>query len=112
MRRVTSLICGCLLGASAAWGNQQHTSTVSIIQSPNYNVDCLYFQLAGVSQADPVNPNNPWFAVPRTQNGYNEIVAMLIAAHEGGSTVEVFTTGATAGGACNPYAGVAWINLE
>ena len=112
MRAAMWLICGCLLSAGAAMGSEQYTSTVSIVQSPNYNEDCCFFQLAGVGQADPVNPNNPWFGVPSNQIGYIEIVSMIISAHLSGSTVQVFTTGAAAGGACGPYAQVAWINLE
>jgi hypothetical protein len=94
--------------ANETWNNY----TVSIVQSPNYNANCLFFQLTGVTQADPVNPNSPWFAILPTQNGYSEIAAMLIAAHVSGINVEVVTTGAAAGGACGSYAGVAFINLQ
>lgn len=112
MRLATPLLCSLVIGSGAASASQQYTSTVSVVQSPNYNANCFYFQLTGVSQADPINPNDPWFGVPSTQNGYNEIVSMVIAAHISGSTVEVVTTGAAAGGGCGSYAQIAWINLE
>jgi hypothetical protein len=98
-----------LSGISIACASQQYISTVTQIEAPNYNQDCLWFQLSGVTQADPQLPNSPWFAIPRTQNGYNEIYAMLLAAKLSGTSVQVATTGAPAGGACNQYSGVAWI---
>src|SRR5687767_8704333 len=32
--------------------------------------DCSFFQLVGVSEADPAVPGNPWFAVPKSHMGY------------------------------------------
>jgi hypothetical protein len=90
----------------------QYTSTVYQVQAPNFNRDCLYFTLSGITQADPINPNSPWFAVPRTQIGYSELYAMLLAAKLSGASISAGTTGAVAGGVCGAYAGLAWIQLE
>jgi hypothetical protein len=83
-----------------------NAATVTIIASPSPSTNCLYFQLVGVSEADPIAPNNPWFGVPATQNGFNQIVAMLISIKLSAGTVQVTTTGALAGGSCGNYAGV------
>jgi hypothetical protein len=101
-------ICSTLFCVDAS-ASQQYQATVAQIEPPNYNLDCFWFQLSGVAQADPVVPNSPWFAIPRTQTGYNELIATLLAAKLSGSTVEVATTGAVAGGSCSSYAGVAWL---
>ena len=111
LREIFVLLAMSILAESAAFG-AQYTATVSVIEAPNYNVDCAYFQLTGVPEADPVHPGNPWFGIPRTQNGYNEIYALLLGAKLSGSTVVVQTTGVVAGGACSSYAGVAWIDLH
>jgi hypothetical protein len=57
----------------------------------------VFFQLSGVSEADPAAPN-VWFAVPKTHAGFKEIVAMLLAARMSGALVSVSTTGAVACG--------------
>ena len=104
---VASLLC-----EGIAHSEQVYLSTVTQIQPPNSSVDCLWFQLNGVAQADPINPNSPWFAIPRTQNGYNELYALLLAAKLGGLTLQLATTGAAAGGNCGRYAGVASITAQ
>jgi hypothetical protein len=52
----------------------------------------LVAQLAGVPFSDPINAGNRQFAVPRTQNGYNEIYALLLDAKSSGPTVAAQTT--------------------
>jgi hypothetical protein len=67
---------------------------VALFSSPTPTSDCLYFTLQGVPQADPGVPNQPWFAVPRTHQGFKEI-AMIVAmakASERSITVRTGTT--------------------
>jgi len=67
--------------------------------------------LTGVSEANPISPNNPWFAIPTTQNGFSQIVAILVAAKLASATVDVATTGALAASSCGSFAGVDHVSL-
>jgi hypothetical protein len=98
--------------ADSAFAVQSHTAPLAQFQSPNYNEDCVWFTLAGVPQADPLVPNSPWFALSRSQIGYNEVYSILLAAKLSGSSLNVVTTGAPAGGACGGYAQIAWVVLQ
>jgi hypothetical protein len=84
---------------------------VTILQSPTPTQDCIYFQLAGVSQADPVAPSNPWFAVPSTQNGASGIYAALLSARVAGAPISVTTSGNLAGGSCGAFAGILYLSI-
>jgi hypothetical protein len=108
---LASLAVNAML-ADVAMSAQNYTAPIAQIQSPNYNEDCVWFTLVGVPQADPILPNSPWFALPRTQVGYSEIYSILLAAKLSGSSVNVVTTGAAAGGACGAYAGIAYVVLQ
>lgn len=68
-----------------------HTSGIAIIHAPD-NRPCLFFQLEGVGEADPVKLNGPWVAVPVTHYGYDTIVAIMQSAHMGELPVSVSTT--------------------
>lgn len=70
--------------------------------------DCAYFKLEGVAQADPVKPNEPFFAISRSQFGAKEAFATLLAAKVAGLAPVVQTRGNIVCG----YAGVARIILQ
>jgi hypothetical protein len=72
---------------SASWVNKN----VANLQSMFSGADCFYFTLEGVSEADPVVPGSPWFAVPRTQFGAKDGYAMLLSAKLSGQSVVVTT---------------------
>ena len=71
--------------------------SVSTVQAST-NTDCIYFQLEGVSQADPVVPNEPWFTVSAANPAKDSILSLALAAYASGSTVRVSTSGNTACG--------------
>lgn len=76
-----------------------YSKTVAILQASEITSDCFYFRLEGVAEADPVKPNDPWFAVARTQNGAKEIYATLLAARVSNTGLyQVTTTGQLACG--------------
>ncbi|SRR5258706_10278177 len=87
-----------------------YTSTIESMQWDH--VSCLFFRLTNVTQADPINPNSPWFAIPGTLADYAQVYALLLSAKVAGSTVNVITTGSAAGGACGVYAGVSVVTLQ
>lgn len=102
----------CLLPLRSALAAQNYTAIISQLQPPNANEDCVFFTLTGIPQADPINPNSPWFSFPRGQTGFAEIYAALLGAKLAGSTVNVVTTGTVAGGACGNYAGILFITVQ
>jgi hypothetical protein len=91
--------------ADVAISAQNYTAPVAALQPPSNYQDCVFFTLVGISQADPVVPNNPWCALSRTQTGYSEMYASLLAAKLSGSTVNVVTMSAAGGGGCSGFAG-------
>jgi hypothetical protein len=63
---------------------------------------CVFFSIAGVSQADPVMPGWPWIALRKSHASFKEIYAFLLAAKHSGEPVTVSTTG-TAVSECDGY---------
>ena len=59
---------------------------------------CFFFTLAGVAEADPIVPGNPWFAVPIGYQGYKELVSMMYMARSASIPITVVTSGTTACG--------------
>jgi hypothetical protein len=93
-------------------GAQFYTATIAQLQAPSFNQDCIWFTLTGVGTADSAVSPSPWFALARTQTGFTEIYAMLLATKMSGATVAVLTTGLNAGGVCSAYAGVAQVTAQ
>jgi hypothetical protein len=82
--------------------------TVGNLQGFYDGADCFYFKLNGVTEADPIKANDPWFAISRSQYGTKDALAVLLAAKVSGMTVHVSTRGTLVCG----YAGVAEVTLE
>jgi hypothetical protein len=87
----------CAMFPGTAGSVNHEAKTVALIGSPD-DRPCLFFMLRDGAEADAVVPGNSWFAVPKTHNGYKEIVSILITAHLSGKVVNVYTTGAVAAG--------------
>lgn len=83
-------------------------STVRNLQAPAKGEMCAFITLDGVSEADPIVPGIPWFALNTTQNGYKESFALLMSAFLTGLTLQIATTGKTS---CNGYAEVSYIMI-
>lgn len=75
---------------------------VSAIHSPDSR-PCTFFKLNGVTDADSATPGNPWFAVPQTHLGYDEILSMLITAYTTQTQMSVVTSGLSCGHASVSY---------
>jgi hypothetical protein len=82
--------------ANTASADSHYNKTISLLEVPAGG-DCYFFQLAGVSQADPVVPNSPWFAISKTSpssSSSKELYAILLAARLQGTTLNrVLTSG-------------------
>ena len=109
MRIVASLlISGLMSCVTLAAFAADHIAKVAVIQGLSITQDCVYFTLEGVATADPVAPNNPYFAVARSQYGSKDAYAMLLVAKTTGASVRATTTGATV---CGGYAQVSQVML-
>lgn len=81
-----TMVCGTSAGAV--------TSTAPVAQfSPADLQPCLVFDLKNVSQADPVLPGNPYFAISRANPGYADMLATVLTAAAGGQLLTVVTSG-------------------
>jgi len=89
--RITVALLAAYLAPSVAWSATHANKTVSVVHSPDSR-ECIFFQLDGVAEADPISPGNPWFAVPKTHNGYKEIVAALLMLRTTGAPLQQVTT--------------------
>jgi len=109
MKTVKAILCLSFLfvssaGASVTWA----TKTISQLQPDHPSADCYFFTLDGVSEADPVRPGIPWFAVDRNAHlGAKELYATLLAARLSRAPITVYTSGAVACG----YAAVNFVIL-
>jgi len=54
---------------------------------------CVFFNLVGVSPADPALPGVDWFVLPKTHPQFKESFALLMAAKLTGKLINVTTTG-------------------
>lgn len=89
-----------LIGLSVANAtNVEHFGkTVSLVETDAVS-SCLFFQLSGVSQANPVVANGVWFAIDKNAENAKEIYAILLSARLTGTTLtRVVTNGEVACG--------------
>jgi uncharacterized protein (UPF0254 family) len=62
---------------------------------------CYYFTLAGVTEADPSVPGNPWFAISTTSNNNaKEQLALILTARAAGTALSAVVTTGSADPAC------------
>jgi hypothetical protein len=83
-------------------------ATVGKLQSTYDGLDCYFFTLTGVTQADPIKPGDPTFAIPFDQYGAQRAYAMLLAAKLADKQLTVVTRGTIKCG----YAAVAEIIMQ
>ncbi len=57
------------------------------------NRTCLFFTLQGVSEANPVVPGFPWFAIAKSNANYQEMLSMVLSAKLAGKPIGVNTDG-------------------
>jgi hypothetical protein len=100
MRTIATLVLTALLfvgphASAATYTNVTVTQVLTIAGQSGASL-CYYFTLAGVTQADPSVPNNPWFAISTNANiGAKEQFSLILTARVTGTPVgAVVTTGA------------------
>jgi hypothetical protein len=82
----------CALIAHPANAVEHSSKLVSELQAVNPTTDCFFFRLEGVAQADPVKPNDPWFAMSRSHSGATATFALLLAARVSGLPLSLVAT--------------------
>ena len=76
---------------------EHFNKTISLLEVADSN--CIFFQLSGVTEANPVKPNGAWFAIERNQGNAKEMYALLLSVRLSGNTLaRVLTTGTLACG--------------
>ena len=83
--------------------NNQHVGVTQVDVRP-----CFFFQLQGVSEADPVNPGSIWFALPTSNPNYQILASTLLSAKLTNQPINVQTDGSTSCG----YATAATLGLN
>lgn len=91
--------CTPCLALASIWTDKK----VESLQANHVTLDCYFFKLEGVTQADPAVPGNPWFAVLRSELGSKDAYAMLLAARVSGVPVTVYTDGTSVCGYARAY---------
>jgi len=108
MKIVKAILCLFFLymssaGASTTWNGKM----ISQLQPDHPSVNCFYFTLDGVSEADPIRPGVAWFAVDRDVHpGAKDLYAALLAARLSGSSITAVNT---SGGLACGYAAVYYV---
>lgn len=98
--KIVRAICslGLLVIAFPALAAQNHIDKTLTIVHASDGRPCTFFQLAGVSEADPVSLGSPWFALSMSHVGYKDIMAMLVTAKAMQLPIQVTTSGQLACG--------------
>lgn len=97
MRRsivATTMVLGCVTGmplAQAALA-EHFGKTISLLEAADS--PCIFFQLTGVTEANPVVPSGVWFGIDKNQGNAKEMHALLLSARiSGTSLTRVLTSG-------------------
>ena len=98
MKKLAAAIV-CLVFAvpaqATAWSNRTVTNLLVDTRA------CVFFQLAGVAEADPGAPGQSWFALPKSTPNFQEIYAELLSAKMSSKSIDVITDGTVV---CGGYA--------
>jgi hypothetical protein len=89
----------CLVFAIPAQATAWQNKTVTNLLVDNRA--CVFFQLAGVAEADPLAPGQSWFALPKSTPNFQEIYAELLSAKMSSKSIDVITDGTVV---CGGYA--------
>lgn len=77
---------------------EHYDKTVSLLEVDAVS-SCIFFQLTGVTEANPVVANGVWFAIDKNQSNAKEMYAILLSVKMAGSSVRrVLTNGDVACG--------------
>jgi hypothetical protein len=95
---ISVVAIGQLLGVPSANAAmvEHFNKIVSLVETDSYN-GCIYFQLTNVTEANPVVPNGPWFAIDQSQPNAKELFALLLSSRLTDRAIpRVLTNGVTA----------------
>lgn len=82
---VVALAAGMVISSAAnATVTSFASKTITLVEADDTD-DCVYFQLDGVTEANPVHPGQPWFAVSLSSLGGKNLVTFLLSARLSGT---------------------------
>ncbi|MEG3126133.1 hypothetical protein [Sphingomonas sp. GB1N7] len=79
---------GVAPASANTYRSNQHVNWTQIDSRP-----CLFFNLRGVSEADPVLPGEEWFAVPTSNPNYTTFASIILSAKLSNQPVSISTDG-------------------
>jgi hypothetical protein len=89
-----SLACAILTqSAGSAQATVSYDSKVIGKLLVDNNRGCVFFQLNGVAEADPIVPGQAWFAIPKANVNYNELLSFTLTAKASEKLIFVQTDG-------------------
>lgn len=102
-----TLFVATMLGAlNPAFAAKVHENGRPIRIFTDAGRPCTFFQLAGVTEADPAQPTE-WFAIAHSHPRHSELFAILLTAKASGLPIDVSTNGVATCG----LAGVDFVRL-
>lgn len=107
-RTLLTMILVLLHTAGAAYATDHVNATVGQLESTLQSTNCFYFTLIGVTEADPLVPGSPWFAMLGTNDSGKSAYATLLAAKVSGGKVRITSSGQLVCG----FSGVTYVVLE
>jgi hypothetical protein len=100
MKKTIYLAAALIAATSPALAAYHTNQLIGRIQMPDSR-PCVFFFLQGVSVADPVNPGDMWFTLPKSDPAYYEKMTTLVNAKLAGKTINVVTDGTISCGKAN-----------
>jgi hypothetical protein len=97
MRKTLYLAAVFTAVATPAMAAYHTNQLIGRIQMPDTR-PCVFFFLQGVSVADPINPGDMWFTLPKSDPAYYEKMSTLVNAKLAGKTINVVTDGSVSCG--------------
>ena len=97
--RALLVVLGVLMGLACCVCESQANTAVTTKAVGGIQVDsrpCAFFLLNGVSEADPIVPGSPWYAISTSDANFPSLMSVLLTAKASGQTVNVTTDGSTA----------------
>lgn len=80
-------VLACVAGMSSAQAAlaEHFGKTISLLEAADSS--CIFFQLSGVTEANPAVPSGVWFGIDKNQGNAKEMYALLLSARISGTSL-------------------------
>ena len=89
--RIYLMALAASLGAPCTAATSRSNQSIQDIQADSR--PCLFFNLAGVSEADPAVPAQIWFTIPTSNANYQTQASIILSSKVAGKPLRVQTDG-------------------